>query len=258
MNNLKIIKIGGSLLDNESLLDSFLENFAALKTPKILVHGGGKLATDLSSKLQLESKMIEGRRVTDKATLDIVTMVYSGTINTNLVAQLQAKNCNAIGLSGVDGNTIVASKRPISKIDYGYVGDIQSIHHQWLIPLITNGLTPVFCPITHDTNGQLLNTNADTVAAELAIAFSTHYKVSLYYCIDKNGILENVNAPNSVITTMNTERCQQLESTGTFTAGMLPKITNCFNSIAQGVAHVAIGNYEFPFDTAISHTKFEY
>ena len=176
MKTLKVIKIGGNIIDNEQALLTFLKEFSTIEEPKLLVHGGGKLATKLAKQMQVEVKMIDGRRITDAETLDIITMVYAGKINKHIVANLQANNCDAIGFSGADGNTIVSDKRPVKTIDYGFVGDVKQVNTKSLELLLNNNITPVFCAITHDQNGQLLNTNADTIASELAIALSQIFK----------------------------------------------------------------------------------
>src|SRR5690606_17710020 len=241
MKTLKIIKIGGNIIDNEAALSSFLDVFAAIKSPKILIHGGGKLATQLANQLGLEVKMIDGRRITDKATLDLITMVYAGKINKNIVAQLQSKNCNAIGFSGADGNTIVSKKRPINPIDFGFVGDVKKVNVKTLQVLLEHKVTPVFCALTHDQNGQLLNTNADTIASELAIGFADHYQTELYYCFEKNGVLKDRNDENSVIKQITTTSYQNLIDTKIIVDGMLPKLNNCIHAIEKNVHKVCIG-----------------
>jgi acetylglutamate kinase len=248
MQTLKIIKIGGNIIDNDEALSSFLKSFATIETPKILVHGGGKLATQLATKMNVEVKMVDGRRITDQATLDIITMVYAGKINKDIVAKLQANQCNAIGFSGADGNTIISKKRPIKTIDFGLVGDVKKVNTKALELLLTNNITSVFCAITHDQNGQLLNTNADTIASELAIGFAQLYKTELYYCFEKNGVLQNVNDDNSVIENINTKTYQKLIVEGVISDGMLPKLNNCFYAIAHKVEKVCIGKPEMLFD----------
>lgn len=185
MKTLKVIKIGGNIIDDVEALDSFLKNFAKIEGPKILVHGGGKSATKLAQQMKIEVKMTKGRRITDVDTLDIITMVYAGKINKNIVAKLQAHQCNAVGFSGADGNTIVSDIRPIDSIDFGFVGDVKYVNTQTVDVLLKGEVTPVFCAITHDEKGQLLNTNADTIASELAIGFSKLYNTQLYYCFEK-------------------------------------------------------------------------
>jgi len=247
MKTLKIIKIGGNIIDNEAALTSFTENFSTIKGSKILVHGGGKLATQLAIKMNIPVNMNEGRRITDANTLDIITMVYAGKINKTIVAQLQANNCNAIGFSGADGNTIVSVKRPINVIDYGFAGDVVNVNTEILELLLNNSITPVFCAITHDGSGQLLNTNADTIASELAIGFANLFNTELYYCFEKNGVLKNVNDDNSVIKNINTKTYKTLIEKGTISGGMLPKLNNCFYAITNNVSKVFIGKPEMLF-----------
>ena len=205
METLKIIKIGGNIIDDDKALNDFLAGFAILLGPKLLVHGGGKLATKLANQMNVEVKMTNGRRITDTDTLDIITMVYAGKINKNIVAKLQALNCNSIGFTGADGNSIVSVKRPVQEVDFGFVGDIEKVNTKILNELLNNEVTPVFCAITHDGKGQLLNTNADTIASELAIVFANQYKTELYYCFEKKGVLEDLNDGNSVIENINTK-----------------------------------------------------
>ena len=243
MEQLRIIKIGGNVIDHPDLLDEFLKDFSTLKGAKILVHGGGKLASRLASDLGYEAKLVAGRRITDDRTLDIVTMVYAGLVNKNIVAKLQSKKCNALGLSGADGNSIKAVKRPVKEIDYGFVGDIPSdaVNVSLLSKLLLEGYVPVFSAITHDGNGQLLNTNADTIASALAIALSGLYKSSLIYCFEKKGVLENVADENSVIKEIHSTSFSSLQEQGIISEGMIPKIHNSFEAIRRGVEEVFIG-----------------
>lgn len=257
MEILKIIKIGGNIIDDDKSLKSFLSAFAKLKGQKILVHGGGKLATQLAKKMNIPVQMIEGRRITDRDTLDIITMVYAGRINKNIVAQLQVNNCNAIGFSGADGNTIVSEKRPIKPIDYGFVGDVKKVNTKILEILLKNNITPVFCAITHDENGQLLNTNADTIASELAIGFAKQFKTALYYCFEKNGVLEDITDNNSVVENINTETYQNLINEGIIVDGMLPKLNNCFHAINNNVNKVCIGKPSMLFETNSRYTTIQ-
>lgn len=254
MKTLKIIKIGGNIIDNEAALSSFLDVFAAIDSPKILIHGGGKLATQLANQLGLEVKMIDGRRITDKATLDLITMVYAGKINKSIVAQLQSKNCNAIGFSGADGNTIISKKRPVKPIDFGFVGDVKKVNIETLQVLLEHKVTPVFCALTHDKKGQLLNTNADTIASELAIGFAKHYQTELYYCFEKNGVLRDVTDENSVIKNITTQSYQNLINDKVIVDGMLPKLNNCIHAIEKNVHKVCIGKPEMLFDTQANFT----
>jgi acetylglutamate kinase len=247
MKTLKIIKIGGNIIDDNRALKLFLNQFAQLKGPKILVHGGGKLATKMAQKMNIPVIMSEGRRITDESTLDIITMVYAGKINKNIVAQLQANHCNALGFSGADGNSIVSVKRPIKTIDYGFVGDVKQVNTNTLEVLLKNHITPVFCAITHDKNGQLLNTNADTIASELAIGFSKLFKTELYYCFEKNGVLRDITDDNSVVKNINTKTYKTLIHDGRIADGMLPKLNNCFHAINNSVDKVCIGKTNMLF-----------
>lgn len=243
MDKLYIIKIGGNVIDNSENLHYFLNDFAALDGHKILIHGGGKLATDLSHTMGLEPKMVDGRRITDIETLRVVTMVYAGLINKNIVAQLQRFNCNAIGLTGADGNLIRAKKRPVKEIDYGYVGDLHetSVATHRLSALLNDGLVPVFSAITHDGEGQLLNTNADTIASAIAVAMASHFKVSLVYCFEKKGVLKDVQDDTSVIREISSDEFETLKADNIIAGGMLPKLQNAFQAITNGVEEVYIG-----------------
>ncbi len=257
MKTLKVIKIGGNIIDNDAALHQFLEDFSKIETPKILVHGGGKLATQLAEKMGVPVKMIDGRRITDQQTLDIITMVYAGKINKNIVAKLQVSQCNSIGFSGADGNTIVSEKRPVKDVDYGFVGDVLKVNTETLELLLNNNVTPVFCAITRDENGQLLNTNADTVASELAIGFASKYKTELYYCFEKNGVLQDVNNNDSVIENINTKTYQNLINEGVIADGMLPKLNNCFHAIQHNVAKVCIGKPDMLFNVSTKFTTIQ-
>ncbi len=257
MKTLKIIKIGGNIINNETLLNSFLHDFSELDAPKILVHGGGRSASEISEKMGITPKMVDGRRITDAKTLDIITMVYGGKINKNIVAKLQSYDCNSVGFSGADGNTIVSVKRPVKEINYGFVGDITNVNTEVLDILLQHKIAPVFCAITHDKNGQLLNTNADTIASELAVALSKSYNVSLYYCFEKNGVLENINDDNSVIEKINFTTFDSLKNKGIINEGMLPKIQNCLQAIKNGVTSVHIGAPKMPFNSTIKCTTFQ-
>lgn len=239
---LHIIKIGGNIINNEELLTSVLKDFSELEGFKILVHGGGKKATELANSIGLKPKMVDGRRVTDKANLEIVTMVYAGLLNKNITAQLQQNSCNALGLSGADANCILAHKRITETIDYGFVGDIDLVNSDNINVFLQNGMTPVFCAITHDKNGQLLNTNADTIASEVAIGMSNKYDVSLIYTFEMNGVLKSIKDKNSVIENINSVSYEALKKDGIIADGMLPKMHNCFNALQKGVSKVIIGN----------------
>ena len=257
MKTLKIIKIGGNIIDNDNALASFLSEFAKLEGPKLLVHGGGKLATKLAKQMDIPVKMNDGRRITDADTLDIITMVYAGKINKNIIAQLQAGNCNAIGFSGADGNTIVSEKRPIKTVDYGFVGDVKKVNTDTLELLLKNNITPVFCAISHNKNGQLLNTNADTIASALAIGFASIYNTELYYCFEKNGVLEDVENDDSVIKNINTKTYKTLKTNNIIFEGMLPKLDNCFHAINHQVKKVCIGKSDMLFNANTIYTTIQ-
>jgi len=257
METLKIIKIGGNIIDDDKALNDFLAGFATLPGPKLLVHGGGKLATKLADKMKVEVKMTNGRRITDADTLDIITMVYAGKINKNIVAKLQALNCNSIGFSGADGNSIVSVKRPVKEVDFGFVGDIEKVNTKTLNVLLNNQVTPVFCAITHNGKGQLFNTNADTIASELAIGFANQYKTELYYFFEKKGVLKDLNDDNSVIENINTKSYKKFIDEGIIADGMLPKLNNCFHAIENKVSKVCIGNPTMLFQTNSKFTTIE-
>ena len=242
MSRILVIKIGGNIIDNEFALTIFLERFAAIDSKKILVHGGGKLATQLADKLGVKQEMVDGRRVTDAETLKIVTMVYAGTINKNIVAGLQKNNCNAIGLTGADANLIKAHKRTSTNIDYGFAGDPDHVNTSFFTTMFENGLTPVLAPITHDKSGQLLNTNADTIAQEIAKALAIKNEVSLIYCFEKNGVLLNPQDDSTVIPFINAGIFEELIKDGSASGGMVPKLTNALNAVKAGVRGVTIGN----------------
>lgn len=244
MDKLYIIKIGGNIIDNEPLLTSFLQQFAAIDEKKILVHGGGKLATRLAEKLGIEQQLIDGRRITDAETLKVVTMVYAGYINKNIVAQLQSFQCNAMGLCGADGDAILAHKRRHPIMDYGFVGDVDSINTQLLNNLLHQNLTLVFAPITHDQQGLLLNTNADTIAQELAKSLSQDFDVSLIYSFDKAGVLLDAGDDSTVIPELTPSYYLSLKSKQKIFAGMIPKLDNAFTALNSGVKRVIIGKAE--------------
>src|SRR5690606_18028332 len=241
---LNIVKIGGNVIDDESELQRFLEKFAALPGKKILVHGGGKIAARLAAEIGIEAKMVEGRRITDEPMLDVVTMVYAGLTNKKIVAALQKHGCDALGLSGADANSIKAVKRPVKDIDYGFVGDIlvDSVNKLGVKKFLEAGFTPIFSAITHNGLGQLLNTNADTIASALAVSLSDLYETSLVYCFEKNGVLRDVNDDNSVIQSITEKDFDSLKSEGVIYEGMVPKLQNAFHAIGKGVKNVYIGN----------------
>lgn len=246
MDKLIVIKIGGNIVDDEAKLSSFLQDFSSVSGPKILIHGGGKVATKVGETLGIESKYVDGRRITDAATIDLVTMVYAGLINKKIIAQLQSLSCNAIGVTGADGNLIPANKRPVKEIDYGFVGDVKSdkINAQNWSSLLEHGFIPVVAPITHDGNGQLLNTNADTIAQEVAKAMSGLYKVSLIYSFEKAGVLLDANDDATVISKIDPASYEQLKAEGKIFAGMIPKLDNAFAALNSGVKKVVIGKAE--------------
>lgn len=241
MNPLFIIKIGGNIVDDEMALEHFLSSFAAIPFPKILVHGGGKLATRVAEAMGIQQQLIEGRRITDAETLKIVTMVYAGFINKNIVSKLQSKQNNSVGLTGADGNAILAHKR-ISKTDYGFVGDVDLVNTAFFHQLLENGYVPVVAPITHNGEGQLLNTNADTMAQSIATALGKQYTVTLIYSFEKSGVLLDVQDESSCIAVLTPDYYQSLKEKQLIFAGMIPKLDNAFAAIHAGVAKVIIGN----------------
>ena len=244
LDSLLVIKIGGNIIDDDEKLSSFLKNFASISEKKILIHGGGKLATKMAGDLGIPQKMIDGRRITDAETLKIVTMVYGGYINKKIVSQLQANDCNAIGLSGADGNLIQAHKRVHPTIDYGFAGDIDIINLELLKSLLDQGMSIVIAPITHNKNGQLLNTNADTIAQEIARSLSAAYAVNLIYSFEKSGVLLNTDDETSVIPSIRPDFYEQLKAEKKIFAGMIPKIDNAFAALRSGVKEVTIGKAE--------------
>lgn len=243
MKQLYVIKIGGNVIDNSANLHGFLKDFAALKGLKILVHGGGKVATQISSSMGIEANLVDGRRITDIETLRVVTMVYAGLINKNMVAQLQRYGNNAIGLTGADGNFIRAKKRPVKTIDYGFVGDLddKSVDAKNISKLLDAFFTPVFCALTHDGDGQMLNTNADTIASALAVALAKIYDTTLIYCFEKKGVLQDIDDEDSLIREIDPERYEKLKLEKIVSEGMLPKLDNAFAAIKSGVKEVIIG-----------------
>jgi acetylglutamate kinase len=263
--SLYVIKIGGNVIDNSENLYHFLKDFTDLPGYKILVHGGGKAATQLSETLGIETKLVDGRRITDIETLRVVTMVYGGLINKNIVAQLQRFGNNAIGLTGADGNFIRTKKRPVKTIDYGFVGDIDehSINPKNISSLMDAGFTPVFCALTHDGEGQLLNTNADTIASALAVALAKLYNVTLIYCFEKKGVLKDINDEDSLINEIGPQHYEDLKVQQVIHSGMLPKLDNAFTAISCGVKAVIIGHSDDlgnlkknkPFGTRLTNNK---
>ena len=244
MDKLFVIKIGGNIIDDNTKLALFLQEFAAIKDKKILVHGGGKLATRLAEDLGIEQKLLDGRRITDAETLKIVTMVYAGYINKNIVATLQSFNCNTIGLSGADGDSILAHKRVHPGMDYGFVGDVDAVNTKLISSLLEQHYSIAFAPITHDQQGQLLNTNADTIAQEIAKRMSEQYEVALIYAFEKNGVLLNADDNSTIIPKITPLYYQKLKETKNIFSGMIPKIDNAFTALNAGVKNVIIGNAE--------------
>jgi len=257
MKKLYIIKIGGNVIEHSIAMEKFLADFSKIDGLKILVHGGGNSAGELAKKLGVSQAMVNGRRITDIETLKITTMVYAGLINKKIVAFLQGKNTNAIGLSGADANLIRAARRVVADIDYGFVGDIASsgVNSVLLTSFLDNGLVPVFSAITHDGKGQLLNTNADTIASVLAVALSEKYDVQLNYCFEKNGVLENVEDEDSVIKIITKIKYKQLISDGTISKGMIPKLDNAFLAIQNGVKSVVIAHSDELINTTNNEHK---
>lgn len=239
---INVVKIGGNIIDNPEALREFLKDFAAMEGPKILVHGGGKEATRMSESMGVKANMIEGRRVTDRQTLDIVTMVYAGLINKRIVALLQSLGCDAVGLTGADGNAIPATKRLAKPIDYGFVGDIDpaKVNHQFIKDLLDAGAVPVFCAICHDGKGTLLNCNADSVASAVARGAAAIGPTRLTFCFEKPGVMTDVNDDNSVIPLVTAESFVRLKDKGIVAAGMIPKLQNALLSAEEGVAEVRI------------------
>ena len=254
---LTLIKIGGNIIDNPTELKQFLADFSKIEGYKILVHGGGKSATKMAESIGLVPQMIDGRRITDAAMLDVVVMIYAGQINKNIVAQLQANSTNAMGFSGADGNLIQSDKRNHPTINYGFVGDVKKVNTNLLETLLSNGIVPVFCAITHDGKGQLLNTNADTIASELAIALSEVFDVTLNYCFEKPGVLYDAEDDSSVIENINQELYSKLKAEKAIHSGMIPKLDNCFNSLSKGVQKIKIGHHRMLQNADVVHTSIE-
>ncbi len=238
---LTIVKIGGKILASPSQLSELLRQFTSMEGQKILVHGGGAKASEISKKLGINPKMHEGRRITDQAALEIAIMVYAGLMNKTVVGELQANNCNAIGLTGADLNCIEAHKRTVKEIDYGFAGDIKTVNTNSIKTLLNIGATPVFCAITHDKKGQLLNTNADTIAATLASVLAKNYTVKLILCFEKPGVLLNAEEDASVIKSLDQSTYQLLKSKGVIFAGMIPKLDNAFQALKHNVNEVVVG-----------------
>lgn len=238
---LTIVKVGGAVVEDDSQLAQLLTDFSAIEGRKVLVHGGGRKATKMAERLGIETHMVEGRRITDSQMLEVVTMVYGGLVNKQLVARLHQKGVNAIGLTGADGNVILSHKRPLKNgIDYGYVGDVDCVDHKMLRNLIESGVTPVMAPLTHDGQGHILNTNADTIASETAKALAADYEVTLIFSFEKRGVLSNPDDDESVIPTITRADFERYKADGTISGGMLPKIENALSAIGAGVSKVII------------------
>ena len=240
MEKLTLIKVGGKIVEEASTLKSLLEQFSKIPGNKVLVHGGGRSATQVAGQLGIETKMVEGRRITDEAMLKVVTMVYAGLVNKNIVAQLQANGINSLGLTGADINYMRSDKRKPNPIDYGFVGDVKEVNTDILADLIARGIVPVLSPITHDGKGNLLNTNADTIAQEAAVALAKRFDVSLIYCFEKDGVLKDENDDASVIPLITKQDFEAYKADGTISGGMIPKLDNAFTAISKGVKEVVI------------------
>lgn len=237
---LTIIKVGGKIVEEEATLNRLLTDFAAIEGNKLLVHGGGRSATKLAAMLGIESKMVNGRRITDAETLKVVTMVYGGLVNKNIVAGLQAKGVNAIGLTGADMDVIRSAKRPVKEVDYGFVGDVKKVNAEQLGDLIRKGLVPVMAPLTHDGNGHILNTNADTIAGETAKSLAQLFDVTLIFCFEKKGVLRDENDDDSVISQLTRADFDRYVEEGIIQGGMIPKLENSFEALEAGVDKVII------------------
>ena len=239
---IKVVKVGGGIIENEKALNTFLDSFSKIEGPKVLVHGGGRMATKVAKSLGYETKMVEGRRITDENMLEVVTMVYGGLANKKIVTKLQAKGTNALGLSGADGNLISAHKRPVKDVDYGWVGDIDSINADLLMSLIENNIVPVIAPLSHNGEGQMLNTNADTIASTVATALAQKSKTQLILGFELDGVLSDFSDKSSIIKTITPSLFEQYKSEGIISDGMIPKLSNAFDAINAGVDSVKICN----------------
>ncbi|WP_300570976.1 acetylglutamate kinase [Flavobacterium sp.] len=238
-----LVKIGGNVISDSLALADVLNDFSKMEGPKILIHGGGNEASKLAKKIGLFPEMIDGRRITDSAMLDVAVMTYAGLLNKKIVVLLNALQNTAIGFCGADGNLILSQKRENATIDFGFVGDVISVNSSLLSKLIKQEIVPVFCAITHDGKGQLLNTNADTIASELAIALSEHYNVKLIYCFEKKGVLVNSADEDSVIPNITLSKYKDLLNIGAIHSGMIPKLDNCFHALKKGVKNISIGHH---------------
>ncbi len=241
MEKLTLVKVGGKIVEDDESLQRLLADFSTIAGNKILVHGGGRSATKVAEKLGIESQMVHGRRITDAETLKVVTMVYAGLVNKNIVAKLQSRHVNALGLTGADMNIMLSQKRPVTNgIDYGFVGDVKRVNAEAIVDILKQNIIPVLSPITHDGTGNLLNTNADTIAGEAAKALSYDYDVTLIYCFEKKGVLKDENDDNSVIPEINETLFKQYVEEGVISGGMIPKLENAFQALHAGVKSVII------------------
>lgn len=240
MENLTIVKVGGKICENPTSLNALLRDFASIEGNKLLVHGGGRLATSMAERLGIETKMVDGRRITDDDMLEVVTMVYGGLVNKRIVAGLQALGVNALGMTGADMNILLSHKRPVKTVDYGWVGDVDRADGVALKSLISQGVVPVIAPLTHDGKAHILNTNADTMAGETAKALATLFDVTLVFCFEKEGVLRDENDDNSVIPVINRQLYAELKEQGVVSGGMLPKLDNAFATLDAGVKEVII------------------
>ena len=240
MRKLTIVKVGGKIVEEEDSLRSLLSDFSKIEGLKLLVHGGGRSATKVATQLGIESVMVNGRRVTDAETLKVVTMVYAGLVNKTIVARLQALDINALGLTGADLNLIRSEKRPVKEVDYGFVGDVKAVNADLIADLINKEVVPVLAPLTHDKQGNMLNTNADTIAGETAKALASHFDVSLVYCFEKKGVLRDENDDDSVIAEITPTIYQEYVAQGVIQGGMIPKLDNAFEALHAGVKEVII------------------
>jgi acetylglutamate kinase len=240
MNSLNVIKIGGKVIDDEQKLDTFLKNFVSIEGPKILVHGGGSIASKMGERLGITPKMIEGRRITNTETLELITMVYGGLVNKKIVSRLQSLDVNATGLSGADLNIISAKKREPKPIDFGWVGEVSNVNTEWLTRFLKQGVIPVLAPLTHDSKGSMLNTNADTIASLVATALTTEFETKLTFCFEQEGVMNK----GKLITEMNLLLYRHLKDTGIVTNGMIPKIDLGFSALKSGVQKVSVRSFE--------------
>lgn len=240
MEKLTLVKVGGKIVEEEETLQALLQDFSQIEGFKVLVHGGGRSATRLAVQLGIESKMVNGRRITDAETLKVVTMVYGGLVNKNIVAGLQAQGVNALGLTGADMNLMRSDKRPVAEVDYGFVGDVKEVNAGLLASLIRQGIVPVLAPLTHDKQGNMLNTNADTIAGEAAKALARHFEVTLMFCFEKKGVLSDENDDESVISEIDRDTFRRLVEKGVIQGGMIPKLENAYQAIDAGVKEVII------------------